>query len=383
MTHGKWYPIAAVSAVILGCGGSANNDNHTQGSTGGSTGLGGGTSATGGAATTGGSEPLSQHTGGFEATGGKEPTGGMAYGGNTSTIGTGGTTGTGGSTATGGKMGTGGKSATGGWISVDGGASPVGGFGPGGAWPVGGGGPGGAWPTGGAGPGGNGSTGGAYPVGGNGSTGGAYPVGGNGSTGGYDATGGEWSTGGGYNVGTGGGNSLPSCTPGADQTCNDDPTISALWGHCEADAWCTCNGDLVVNPSTGKCNTYDQTVCYSPTQLIDKAYVDRAFGCTCNYVSSPPFCGIDSSGLRVYLECTSDNTWQSGSTSNCNGSDPKVCFSPTKNVSSALLPNAIGCSCNATTSTILCGDADAGVFQPYKFTCTNGRWTAVAVASCT
>ena len=106
----------------------------------------------------------------------------------------------------------------------------------------------------------------------------------------------------------------PGCTFGADQTCTDDVTVSSLVGQCGADGYCTCNDPDIVNPHSGKCNTYEQTVCYSPTQNIDLAYVARAFGCHCN--STTPFCGIDSSGLRVYLVCTSGN-WQSGDTSNC------------------------------------------------------------------
>jgi len=108
-----------------------------------------------------------------------------------------------------------------------------------------------------------------------------------------------------------------NCTSGQDQTCNDDPAISALYGQCEADGYCVCNDGYCASPSTGKCTTTDQCVCYSPTQNIDKAYVDRAFGCNCKSQTDQPYCGIDSSGLRVYLTCTSSNVWQSGDTSNC------------------------------------------------------------------
>jgi hypothetical protein len=43
------------------------------------------------------------------------------------------------------------------------------------------------------------------------------------------------------------------CTPGADQTCNDNPIVSALWGHCEADGTCSCNAGFAVNATTGRC----------------------------------------------------------------------------------------------------------------------------------
>lgn len=180
--------------------------------------------------------------------------------------------------------------------------------------------------------------------------GGAYSTG----TDGRESTGGA--------VGTGGtfARLLPICTPGSDQTCNDIPITSAIMGHCETDTTCTCINPYVINYTTGKCNTYDQTVCYSPTQNIDKAYVDRAFGCTCDSSTSIPFCGIDSSGLLVYLTCTSDH-WQSGLTALC--ADPKDCYSPTQNAASALDADAVSCSCDSSI-----GEqrvelaADAGVF---------------------
>jgi hypothetical protein len=42
------------------------------------------------------------------------------------------------------------------------------------------------------------------------------------------------------------------CTPGADQTCNDDPSVSSLWGHCEAGI-CVCRVGRSINPATGRC----------------------------------------------------------------------------------------------------------------------------------
>lgn len=45
----------------------------------------------------------------------------------------------------------------------------------------------------------------------------------------------------------------PVCTVGADQTCNDLLTVSALWGKCLADGTCQCNEGFVVNPNTGRC----------------------------------------------------------------------------------------------------------------------------------
>jgi hypothetical protein len=46
---------------------------------------------------------------------------------------------------------------------------------------------------------------------------------------------------------------VASCTPGADQTCNDDPTISSLRGTCLPDHTCSCVSGASLNPATGKC----------------------------------------------------------------------------------------------------------------------------------
>jgi hypothetical protein len=44
-----------------------------------------------------------------------------------------------------------------------------------------------------------------------------------------------------------------SCTPGRDETCSEDPSISSLRGRCQWDGTCTCLNALPPNPSTGKC----------------------------------------------------------------------------------------------------------------------------------
>ena len=166
------------------------------------------------------------------------------------------------------------------------------------------------------------ATGGAPPAtGGYAPTGGAPPAtGGNPpATGGRPATGGKPATGG-FQA-TGGSNAYPkpNCTYGADQTCNNYPTDTVIEGQCDQYGWCTCNSGYEINPATGKCNDHSGSVCYSPTQNIDKAYVDRAFGCKCDPATNPdPYCGIDSSGLRVRLVCIG-TAWQADpNTSACN-----------------------------------------------------------------
>jgi hypothetical protein len=284
----------------------------------------GGVTSVGGVSNTGDTGGSGHTLGGSLATGGVQDAGATTGGG---PFGNGGTQG-----PTGGRTGTGGAPPgghTGGWVA-SGGED----WGPGGApWVATGG-----WKQ----------TGGAPWV----ATGGA------GEQGGTVATGGAMDVTGGNTAVTG------VCTPGADHTCNDDPTVSALMGHCNSDGSCACGDGYVFKHSSGKCLPYEQTVCYSPTQNIDLAYVDRAFGCHCDPNTAIPFCGIDSQGLRVYLDCQAfDQSWHSASTTYCNGSNPVPCFSPTRNPETALTPNALGCSCFVTglqECVTLASDLDAG-----------------------
>jgi hypothetical protein len=49
----------------------------------------------------------------------------------------------------------------------------------------------------------------------------------------------------------------PDCTPGMDQTCNDNPVISSTHGRCidmlGSGARCMCNPPYMLNPDTGRC----------------------------------------------------------------------------------------------------------------------------------
>jgi hypothetical protein len=44
-----------------------------------------------------------------------------------------------------------------------------------------------------------------------------------------------------------------ACTPGEDQTCNDDPAISSIHGMCLPDHSCSCAMGFALNPVTGRC----------------------------------------------------------------------------------------------------------------------------------
>ncbi len=43
------------------------------------------------------------------------------------------------------------------------------------------------------------------------------------------------------------------CVVGQDQTCNDELSVSAIWGKCLADGSCLCNPGFEINPATGHC----------------------------------------------------------------------------------------------------------------------------------
>src|SRR6266404_1374980 len=49
-----------------------------------------------------------------------------------------------------------------------------------------------------------------------------------------------------------------ACTPGMDQTCNDDLSTSTLLGTCRADASCSCWYPGATNPVTGRCLAIDK-----------------------------------------------------------------------------------------------------------------------------
>lgn len=40
-----------------------------------------------------------------------------------------------------------------------------------------------------------------------------------------------------------------ACSFGQDQTCNADPSVSALWGHCTELGTCECREGFVLSPS--------------------------------------------------------------------------------------------------------------------------------------
>ena len=43
------------------------------------------------------------------------------------------------------------------------------------------------------------------------------------------------------------------CTPGANQSCNDNPIVSSIHGTCTAAGACQCGTGFILNPNTGRC----------------------------------------------------------------------------------------------------------------------------------
>jgi hypothetical protein len=93
---------------------------------------------------------------------------------------------------------------------------------------------------------------------------------------------------------------------GMDQTCNDDPSISALWGTCQGHGTCTCNSGFVINPVTGRCAR--------PSALCSGSYL--ACGCGCCGGTSPALaCYYPSAGDTLDAIIATDRA--AASSSNC------------------------------------------------------------------
>ncbi len=82
-----------------------------------------------------------------------------------------------------------------------------------------------------------------------------------------------------------------TCTPGMDQTCNDDLAMSALAGTCNPDGTCNCNpayvkrssGKCGANPSSGTCTPgMDQTCNDDPMMSSLAGACGADRTCTCN-----------------------------------------------------------------------------------------------------
>jgi len=119
-----------------------------------------------------------------------------------------------------------------------------------------------------------------------------------------------------------------ACTPGMDQTCNDDALSSSLWGSCTAEARCVCKAGFDINPATGRCRPAprdaapDSTVAACTGELV-------ACGCGCCGGSTPtavcyyPTLGETTEALRAADEEVRGST--NCALAGCSRGDRYVC----------------------------------------------------------
>jgi hypothetical protein len=87
--------------------------------------------------------------------------------------------------------------------------------------------------------------------------------------------------------------SLP-CTFGANQTCNDVPLVSSIWGTCQPDGTCLCAAGMMVNPATGRCMV-------API-LFDASVVDSTVPVACSGDYNACSCGC-CGGVPMTTRC--------------------------------------------------------------------------------
>ena len=100
-------------------------------------------------------------------------------------------------------------------------------------------------------------------------------------------------------------NNEPVCTPGQDQTCNDDLEISSITGICNDDGTCSCPGE--INPATGLCRAGSGPVCIPGMDQTcnDEAEISSITG-TCNddgTCSCPGEINPATGRCRAGIEC--------------------------------------------------------------------------------
>jgi hypothetical protein len=97
------------------------------------------------------------------------------------------------------------------------------------------------------------------------------------------------------------------CTPGMNQTCNDDPISAAVSGVCQANGTCSCNDGYSKNAITGKCMRPEVSTCSG-------SYTACGCGC-CTGPTPTPVCYYPSAGESVSTVRTADEAAKSGA--NC------------------------------------------------------------------
>ena len=102
----------------------------------------------------------------------------------------------------------------------------------------------------------------------------------------------------------------PNCTPGQDQTCNSDPTMNALLGHCDAFGACQCLAGSTKSSSTGKCELAESDLGGSNGQAPDLGMgtSDGGAAVVCSLPNDPTPCS-DPGGCAPYgAQCGVNNT---------------------------------------------------------------------------
>jgi hypothetical protein len=97
-----------------------------------------------------------------------------------------------------------------------------------------------------------------------------------------------------------------ACTPGDNQTCNDNSLVSSLWGTCQSNGTCSCNAGFVINPNSGRCVAPAAGACSG-------SYEACGCGC-CGGVTSSPLCYYPSAGDSLSAIIAADQTVAGSST---------------------------------------------------------------------
>jgi hypothetical protein len=88
-----------------------------------------------------------------------------------------------------------------------------------------------------------------------------------------------------------------ACTPGADQTCNDDPRVSALLGTCDPAGQCVCSDGASINPPTGRCRSGNTCVAAAADDWAFRMTFD-ASDCAARTATTCPNAAFDARALE-------------------------------------------------------------------------------------
>jgi hypothetical protein len=93
------------------------------------------------------------------------------------------------------------------------------------------------------------------------------------------------------------------CTPGADQTCNDDPSVSALEGTCAPLGYCECKDGFSLNRKTQHCRAGKDCVAAAADDWPFRMQLD-AGGCASRQATTCPSGKLDWMALYAAMTNT-------------------------------------------------------------------------------